>query len=194
DPVRGSAEASRQTVRDKTWHWLTDDFLPRFADSAGLLMIMTRWHLDDPAGRLIERHPGVRVLRYPALAERDEIHEGLKRGTRIVRHVGEPLFPQLKSLEFLQAQRSMMTLSGWQSIYQQAPILVGGGMFPIDKVDTIPEPPAQRDVMIAVRYWDKAATHEGGAFSAGVLMARMRDGTFVVVDVRRGRWSAFERE
>jgi predicted phage terminase large subunit-like protein len=46
----------------------------------------------------------------------------------------------------------------------------------------------------AARYWDKAGTSEGGAYSAGVLMLRMSDGTFVVADVRRGRWSALDRE
>jgi len=72
DPIKGRAEASSLLVRDKTWGWLTDDFLPRFADNAAMLLIMTRWHLDDPAGRLMEHYPGVRVLRYPAIAEENE--------------------------------------------------------------------------------------------------------------------------
>ena len=40
-------------------------------------MIMTRWHVDDPAGRLIE-HFGKRVtiVRYPAIAEEDEYFDG----------------------------------------------------------------------------------------------------------------------
>ena len=59
DPVKGRAEATSKTVRDKLWQWFTDDFLTRFSDSAGLLMIMTRWHLDDPVERLIERFPAV---------------------------------------------------------------------------------------------------------------------------------------
>jgi predicted phage terminase large subunit-like protein len=184
DPIKGRAEASSQIIRDKAWNWLTDDFLPCFANDAALLLIMTRWHLDDPAGRMMEHYPGVRVLRYPALAEKDEEH----------RKVGEPLFPGLKSLEFLQKQRSVMTLSGWESIYQQNPIVVGGDMFPIEKVEVVPEPPAEANVSAAARYWDKAGTKDGGAYSAGVLMLRMGDGTYVVVDVRRSQWSALDRE
>jgi hypothetical protein len=65
DPIKGRAEANNKAVRDKTWGWFTDDFLTRFSDSAGLLMIMTRWHLDDPVGRFIERFPEAKVLRYP---------------------------------------------------------------------------------------------------------------------------------
>src|SRR4051794_12485019 len=55
DPIKGRAEASSKTVRDKLWNWITDDFFTRFSDSAGLIMIMTRWHVDDPVGRFIER-------------------------------------------------------------------------------------------------------------------------------------------
>ena len=184
DPIKGRAEANSQLTREKTWLWMTDDFMTRFSDKAGLLIIMTRWHLDDPAGRLMELNPDVRVCRYPALAEEDEEH----------RKEGEPLFPELKSAEFLDKQRATMTLAGWQSVYQQAPIIVGGDMFPIDKATIVREIPARANVSKVVRYWDKAGTHEGGAYSAGVLMTLMDDGTYCVVDVRRGRWGALERE
>jgi hypothetical protein len=37
-------------------------------------------------------------------------------------------------------------------------------------------------------------THAGGAYTAMVLMHEMRDGTYVISNVVRGRWSALERE
>jgi predicted phage terminase large subunit-like protein len=46
----------------------------------------------------------------------------------------------------------------------------------------------------SVRYWDKAATEGGGAFSSGVLMHRLRNGVFVIEDVRRGHWRSGKRE
>ena len=54
DPIKGRAEAQSEVTREKTWNWLTDDVLSRFSENAGLIMIMTRWHVDDTAGRLIE--------------------------------------------------------------------------------------------------------------------------------------------
>lgn len=47
-----------------------------------------------------------------------------------------------------------------------------------------------------VRYWDKAGTEEGvGARTAGVLLARDSDrGRWIIEDVKKGRWSALERE
>jgi predicted phage terminase large subunit-like protein len=198
DPIKGRAEASSKLTRDKTWNWMTDDFMTRFADGAALLLVMTRWHLDDPAGRLIERHKDVRVCRYAALAEEEETHTAIDEVGRpigpFVRKVGEPLFPELKSAEFLEQQRAMMTLAGWQSVYQQAPIVVGGDMFPIHMASIISEAPPSASVVAAVRYWDKSGTAGGGAYTAGVLMLRMRDNTFVVADVRRGQWSALDRE
>jgi predicted phage terminase large subunit-like protein len=192
DPIKGRAEASSQLVRDKTWSWFTDDFLPCFADDGALLMIMTRWHIDDPAGRLEQQYPGVRVLRFPAIAEAEEKYR-IGEST-VGRHAGEPLFPELKTQDFLDKQRSIMTQAGWQSVYQQSPILVGGDMFPIEKVEIVGAPPASDQVVSVVRYWDKAGTSEGGAYSAGVLMARLKSGLFAVIDVRRGQWSALDRE
>ena len=185
DPMKGRAEANSMNQRDKVWSWLTDDVFSRFSEQGALLVIMTRWHLDDPAGRLLE-HFGDRVslVRYPAIAEEDEEF----------RKAGEPLFPEIKSLEFLEQRRSLYTQASWQALYQQTPIVAGGGLFPLEKVEIIPELPAAKDVVSVARYFDKAGTEAGGAYTAGVLMLRMRDGTFVVADVRRGQWSALDRE
>jgi len=45
-----------------------------------------------------------------------------------------------------------------------------------------------------VRYWDKAGTADGGAYSCGVLIARDKQGIFYIEDVVRGQWSALDRE
>jgi hypothetical protein len=104
DPIKGRAEASSKTIRDKTWNWLVDDFFLRFADHAGLLMIMTRWHVDDPVGRWIERFPETRILRYQAVADADDW--SVRRGKR---KAGEALFSELKPLDFLQERRKLST-------------------------------------------------------------------------------------
>ena len=75
--------------------------MPRFDKNSGVILIMTRWHVDDPVGRFIEQTPGVRVLRYPAIAEDDE---GLPHRGR-----GEPLFPGHKPLDFLLEQKQLMS-------------------------------------------------------------------------------------
>ena len=75
------AEASSKTIRDKTWNWPVDVFLSRFADYAGSLMIMTRWHVDDPVGRWCERFPETRIRRYPAIADASDwsVRQGYRK-------------------------------------------------------------------------------------------------------------------
>jgi hypothetical protein len=75
------------------------------------VIITTRWHADDPVGRFIARNPDARILRYPAIAEHDEMQ----------RRKGEALFPQHKSLSFLMERKNLMTQSEWECEYQQSP-------------------------------------------------------------------------
>ncbi len=56
-----------------------------------------------------------------------------------------------------------------------------------------PVPQVPRDAM-RVRYWDKAATHGDGCYTAGVLMARDHRDLYYIEDVVRGQWSYHERE
>lgn len=184
DPIKGRAEAQSEQIRSKTWGWLTDDFFTRFSNDAALLMILTRWHVDDPVGRLKAEFPEVRLLRYPAIAEEDTPY----------RKEGEPLFPELKSLEFLMERKRLLTQAGWESIYQQNPIIVGGGFFPVEEFDYVAKQPAPDKVISSIRYWDKAGTEDAGAFSAGVLMEETKDHRFIVSNVVRGQWGAMERE
>jgi predicted phage terminase large subunit-like protein len=185
DPIKGRAEAQSLVLRDKVWGWLTDDFFGRFTDDAGLIMMMTRWHVDDPAGRLLQHFPHARICRYPAIAERDEEF----------RDQGEPLFPELKSLEFLNIRKKVLTQAGWMSIYQQSPIVIGGDLFPVDCFQIAEAIPNKKEIKRSVRYWDKAGTEGGtGAMTAGVLMHELMNDTYFIEHVVAGRWSALQRE
>ena len=116
DPVKGRGEANSKLIRDRTWNWFTDDFFNQFAANAGLLIIMTRWHVDDLLGRLLAKFGDeVRVLRYPAIAEADEFND---RG-KLLRRKGEALFPQHKPLDFLLERKKLETQASWESLFQQ---------------------------------------------------------------------------
>lgn len=131
DPIKGREEANSFLIREKTWDWMTDDLMTRFTKDAGILGIMTRWHVDDPFGRLMKMRPDAKVLRYPALAEVDEPN----------RRAGEPLFPELKSKEFLERQRVIRGSASWASLYQQNPIIAGGNLFKESWWNYADEPP-----------------------------------------------------
>lgn len=200
DPMKGREEAQSKLIRDKTWNWLTDDFFSRFSDKAGMIMTMTRWHLDDPGGRFLKMFPEAVVLRYPAIAlpyaKRKIIQKEplVLNSANDTRRPGELLFPEFKSRTFLMERKKLYTAASWESLYQQSPIISGGGMFPMNKMQVVANRPANADIRKTVRYWDKAGTQDGGAFSAGVRMHLLLDGRCVISDVRRGQWSAFNRE
>jgi len=118
DPVKGREAANSKTIRNKTWDWFVSDFSTRFDENGALLAILTRWHIDDVIGRLIENDKTVKVLKYAAIAEQDEAH----------RKAGDALFPSHKSIDFLNKIKQRMSTADWQSLYQQNPILPGGNV------------------------------------------------------------------
>jgi predicted phage terminase large subunit-like protein len=184
DFVKGRAEANSKTMRDKTWHWFTDDFMSRFARDSALLIVCTCWHIDDLLGRLAQKEPRLHQLRFAAIADQDENF----------RKRGDPLFPALKPLDQLLAQKRLMTQASWEAEYMQRPYLVGGGMFPVDQFRTI-QLFDRREIKASVLAVDKAGTAGGdGAFTAIVLLHRMKNGTYVIERVVRGHWAALERE
>lgn len=189
DPIKGQEESRSKTVRDKTWEWFTNDLFLRFADHAGLVMIMTRWHVDDPVGRWLDKFPETQVLKYAAIADEDDwtVTEGL-------RPAGDPLFSESKPLDFLLERKKLLTQAAWLALYQQSPIVVGGGILPVEKLRVIPVLPPRDKIRRSVRYVDKGGTAGGGAYTAMVLMSMLDDGRFLIEDVVRGQWSALDRE
>lgn len=181
DPIRGRADANSETIRDAAWDWFTDDFFTRFSEEAGLLTILTRWHIDDPIGRLIERYPDVKVLSYPAIAEEDEPN----------RKKGEALFPEHKSIEFLREREKIMDSGNWLALYQQRPTAAEGELFKPDQIQIIDALPYGH--IQWVRGWDLASTTDGD-FTAGGKIGRLPDGRFVIGDMVRLRVGPDERD
>jgi hypothetical protein len=111
DYVKDRNEANSKGARDKTWGWFTDVYMPRFSATSGLLILCTRWHIDDLLGRYLQRNPDVKVLRYPAIAETDEWWDAPKYR----RKTGEALFPEFKPLDLLMERKRHAAVSLWAS-------------------------------------------------------------------------------
>lgn len=181
DPIKGRKEAGSQAVRDEAWCWLTDDFFTRFSDEAGLLAILTRWHIDDPIGRLKEKFgDSVKVLSYPAIAEKDEKH----------RKEGEPLFPEHKSLEFLLERKSVMASFNWMALYQQKPQVVGGEIIKGEFFKRYTVLPLLQYRMIFADTAQKTAEHND--YSVFQCWGLGTDGNIYLIDQIRGKWEAPE--
>lgn len=180
DIIASREKAESERIRERTWEWFRADLLTRLKPGGRMVLIMTRWHPDDPAGRLLDTEPERwRVIRLPAMAEDADDPLG--------RHEGEALWPEWEDADALAARRQSVGEREWASLYQQHPRVLGGGLFRIASIPTVPAALAggQR-----VRGWDLAATRQVGTnnpdWTAGVLLAR-HDNRYVVEDVVRER-------
>lgn len=125
DPVKDAVEAYSVTYRERVWEWYTAVFLTRLHNESKQLLIMTRWHEDDLAGRLLDREgDSWEVVSIPAICE----EEGKPRDPR---KVGDALWPERHSLERLKEveKRSPRT---FDALYQQRPTVQGGNIIKRD--------------------------------------------------------------
>jgi len=199
DPFENWKQAQSPVIRESIWQWYRTTFRTRMRENAAIVIVTTRWHEDDLAGRLLQdqSHKWT-ILRLPALAEtqqdRDENNKrlGLSAGLPdpLLREPGEALCPTLFSAATLGDIRDDVGTSAWNAQYISSPRAPEGHRFKrnwFKIVDAVP------DGATRVIYWDKAATEGGGAFTAGVMLAHL-DGITYVERVFRGQWSAANRE
>ena len=184
DPIKSRAEADSATHRRAVFDWLMNDLFTR-GPRARRLIVLTRWHWDDPVARLLKGATAAdwEVVSLPALAE---------EGDLLGRQVGEALCPERQTAEELERVRLERGEYVFGSLYQQRPTPRTGNMFPRDKVGE-PVKAAPTGTRWA-RAWDKAGTKDGGKRSAGVRLGIAPDNRIVIGHVVRGQWAALERE
>lgn len=199
DPFENWEQAQSLTQRNRVWEWWRGTFRTRIWENGAIILVCTRWHEDDLAGRLLsEQGERWTILRLPALAEtqkeRDESHAliGLPAGLPdpLRRQAGEALCPHRYSAGALGLIRLDVGGVVWYAEYQATPRQPEGNKFKRQWFQIVDAAPtgAKR-----IRYWDKAGTEGAGDYTAGVLMA-VHDGRYYVIDVVRGQWSDWQRE
>ncbi len=124
DPVKNREEADSLTYRKRAWEWWQSTAYTRLEPGGIAVVMQTRWHEDDLAGRLIaEMEAGGEewhVVRLPALAERDD---------PLGREPGAALWPERYDAETLERIRVAVGTYVFEALYQQRPAPVEGGIF-----------------------------------------------------------------
>lgn len=194
DPIKSREEAESETYRKKIWKWYTSDFRTRsMGDDARIVLVQTRWHEDDLAGRLLEhakKNPLAdqwRVVSFPAVLE--ELNPPLDP-----RQVNEALWPTRFSRAWLEATRVSSGIYDWSALYQQSPSPAGGGM--AKRVWFVIVLLPLGGVLRRCRAWDLAGTEavDGSepAWTVGTRLAQCTNGMWCVEHVIRVRASANE--
>lgn len=182
DMVKSRAEAQSITYRNRSFDWLRGVFFTRRERNASTLITFTRWHKDDPIGRLLDlaaADPDAMqwtVIRFPAIAE--EPLDPLDQ-----RQIGEPLWEWKYNAASLNSDRVTYGELEWASQYQQRPMPMGAGLFDAVKINIVDAPPLCER---RVRFYDLAVSEKTTAdYTAGVLMGLTNDNTPVIYDVYR---------
>lgn len=178
DPIGSREQAFSELIREKLWDWFINDFSSRLKPNAKRVVMHTRWHMDDPAGRIIEAAKQgkyrIRVLSLPAIA---------KENDPLGRKPGEWLWDDPKGYNyaaFLKARHREVPPFEWSALYQQEPTPDEGDYFKRDWwrwYDTLPKH------LTFYGASDYAVTAKGGDYTVHGVVGVDPDDDIYVADI-----------
>ena len=105
DPFKDRQDADSQLQRDRVWDWYRSTFYTRLMPGGAIVLVQTRWHEDDLAGRLLAHEADQwTVLDLPA-----------------INAAGEALWPEWYDVTALERIRNSIGPREWSALYQQQP-------------------------------------------------------------------------
>lgn len=201
DPNRAVSEVELKNANI----WMAETLAQRKVSKAvtPTILIMQRLHQNDPTADMINRAKSAQKeaiikaggskqpLRLKHIRLPAEVTDGIKP-VRLRRKYVDGLMDSVRLPQTVLTEAMANGSYMYSSQFLQDPVPLGGGMFKTDRI-VIDTPPGNKWLMI-VRFWDKAATADDGAYTVGVKMGQYRDKRFWVLNVVRGRWSSDVRE
>lgn len=122
DPFKNREEADSEVVRESRHKWYKSTFSTREEGNSMIIFILTRWHEDDLAGRVLKDAAEAKkngeatdeweIIEYKAIATEDEPN----------RKEGEALWPDKFPLSKLMKKKSGMGSYEFSALYQQTPV------------------------------------------------------------------------
>jgi len=217
DPIKSREDAESMTQRNKTWNYYTSALATRLQPEQNgappkQIVILTRWHPDDLAGRLmasddwkegrwkhinfpaIKTVPGKKISRR-LLPEDDprylnaQDYRLVNPSQRDVRtDVETPLWPERFPLEDLK-RRQRLNPREFASLYQQQPYIEGGNLIKTEWWQKYPDDLKPEHFVSLVITVDTAFKKtETADYSVAVIAGLDRNGDIYLVDVVRGKY------
>jgi len=187
DPTKGREDAESPVMRQHLKDWYQSVARTRLMPGGAIVVIQTRWHLDDLSGWLLREHSheGWDVLCLPAIAE---------TGDPLGRAESEALWPACYPAEELARIRLAVGSRDWASLYQQRPTALEGSIFKLqywqylklwsDDVGTLID---SLKIFKVIQAWDTAfKTNQQNDYSACVTIGVAKN-RYYVLNVFRGR-------
>jgi predicted phage terminase large subunit-like protein len=124
DPIKNRQDAESETIRETIKGWYRSTAYTRLMPDAAIIIMMTRWHIDDLVGWLLkENTEDWELLVLPAIAEGNDL---------LGRKEGDALWPEKYPIERLEEIRATLGSYEFNALYQQRPAPLEGGMFKLN--------------------------------------------------------------
>lgn len=150
DPFKNREEADSEVRRETVWKWYTSTLRTRLMPGGAIVLILTRWHDDDLAGRLLAQQPGEwKVVELQAIANEGTEHE-------------KALWPEWYDLAALKRIKADIGPRDWSALYQQRPSPEEGTYFQKGWFNTWTDRPKQLAIYGTSDY---AVTDGGGDYT-----------------------------
>jgi predicted phage terminase large subunit-like protein len=192
DPIKGREDADSIVIRNKTWEAYKSELRTRVKPQGFIVFILTRWHEDDPAGRILpDDYDGETgwikakdgedwyVLCLHAQCERKD--------DPLNREIGEFLWTDWFSREYWEQEKITQGPRNWNALYQQRPAPEGGLYFERDWFKWYDEPPEHLRKYGASDY---AVTANGGDYTVHGVCGVDPDDNIYILDWWRGQTSS----
>ncbi|MFE7547053.1 terminase large subunit domain-containing protein [Streptomyces gardneri] len=123
DPIKDAADAESPTMRRRLWDWWTAVLNTRMEPAGSIIVVQTRWHEQDLAGRILEGQDTSDWIKLdlPAICDSEDDPLG--------RPIGAALWPARYGRRALAAIRRAVGERVWWSLYQQKPRPMEGGVW-----------------------------------------------------------------
>jgi len=183
DPIRSRQDADSELIRDRIWDWYINDFRTRLVPNARKVLIQTRWHEDDLAGRALNHEPW-HVVSLPAIAEENDA---------LGRKVGEPLWSDGDygyGQQIIDLQKNTPART-WSALYQQRPAPEDGDYFKKEWLKPYDIVPARNTLRIYGAS-DYAVTADGGDYTVHGVVGMDPQGNLYLLDLWRKQASSDE--
>lgn len=159
DPVKNWEEAASEIYRERAWNWYQTVLRTRLAPGGAIILIMTRWHEEDLAGRLLDQERDKwEIINFPAIALEEDI---------LGRREGEVLWPERYPMDSILDIKDTMLDRLFLALYQQQPrTRQENALWNYDMIEYVEALPQLKRIVVAV---DPAASSSELSSETGIV-------------------------
>lgn len=174
DPLKDREEAESERRRETVWNWYTSTAYTRLEKGGAIIVIQTRWHEDDLAGRLLEK-------------EQEGGDKWVHLDLPAITDAGKPLWPEKYPIEALRRIRDNIGTRDWSALYQQKPAPDEGALFKREWFRYYTTPPTELNIYAGSDY---AVTNSAGDYTVHIIAGVDPHDNIYILDLWRQQTSA----